>query len=133
MTVARHNGRGARRAPHVKVAADDTGFPRALAEWIDGNGRLLTCLLTLRRLGSEGSVAVDAVLGLRRVARVRSSWELWRALIEGAGGETEPLLLRELSLSTIESAQLALWGPWEQFPGLALVTDELVGRGPTSS
>ena len=111
MVVARRN-RGQRRTRTVDhVATDDLGFPRALAEWIDGNGRLLWCLVTLRRLESEGSVAVDAVLAVRRVSRLRSSWALWEALIEGDGADSETLLLDVLPFSRLEQARFALWGP----------------------
>jgi hypothetical protein len=111
MVVARRN-RGQRQTRTVDhCATDDTAFPRGLAEWVDGNGRLLWCLVTLRRLGSEGSVAVDAVLALRRVARVRSSWALWEALVEGAGADSETMLLDVLSFTRLEQARFALWGP----------------------
>jgi hypothetical protein len=112
MVVDRRNGRGQRPTRTVDHrATNDLGFPRALAEWTDRHGRLLKCLVTLRGLGSEGSAAVDAVLALPRVARLRASWSLWSAIAEGDGMDGESLLLCALPLSTLEAARFALFGP----------------------
>jgi len=96
----------------------DLGFPRALADWISADGDLLQSLEALRRLGTESCEAVAAVRAIRRIVRLRLSWELWAALIEGEGGDPEGLLLRMLPLETVERARLALWGPsWRDEEG----------------
>jgi hypothetical protein len=80
-------------------------------DWISADGNLLQSLEALRRLGAESCEAVAAVLAIKRVLRLRLSWELWAALVEGEGGDPEGLLLRVLPLETVEWARLALWGP----------------------
>jgi hypothetical protein len=98
----------ARRAP---TTTTDLGFPKALADWLAKDQRLLDALLALRRLGAEGRNALEAVLSVRRVAALRASWELWEALAEGDGEDSEALLLRVLPLGVVEGARAALWGP----------------------
>ena len=88
----------------------DSGFPKALAQWFSANGELLRSLVALRRLGAEGANGLAAALAIKRVVRLRLSWQLWAALVEGDGGDPEELLLRELSLDAIDHVRVALWG-----------------------
>jgi hypothetical protein len=88
----------------------DSGFPQALADWIARDGALLESLLALRRLGTEGHDALEAVLTVRRVAALRASWGLWEALTEGEGDDPETLLLGVLPMTLVEDARRALWG-----------------------
>jgi hypothetical protein len=101
--VARPGRHGAR--------ASDAQFPEALAAWIAHDGDLVEALVALRRLGAEGADALQAVLSVRRVATLRSSWQLWEALAEGDGENPEELLVKALQLHVVERARRALWGP----------------------
>lgn len=92
----------------------DQGTPTALAAWIHTHREPIDSLSALRRLGNEGSDALEALLATRSVATVRASWELFEALAEGDGDDPELLLLKVLSPSQLESARRALWGPrWD--------------------
>jgi hypothetical protein len=97
-------------ARRARTTTTDTGFPKALADWLAKDGGLLDSLLALRRLGAEGRDALETVLAIRRVAALRASWALWEALTEGDGEDPEVLLLRALPLSQLEDARRALWG-----------------------
>jgi hypothetical protein len=102
----------------ARAITTDTGFPKALADWLARDGALLDALLALRRLGGEGRDALEAVLSVRRVAALRASWALWQALAEGDGEDPEVLLLRTLPLSRLENARRALWGSsWREGEG----------------
>jgi hypothetical protein len=94
----------------ARAARTDTGFPKALADWLAKDGSLLDSLLALRRLGAEARDALQAVLAIRRVAALKASWGLWEALTDGDGKDPEVLLLRALPLSQLEDARSALWG-----------------------
>jgi hypothetical protein len=100
------NGNGRQRA-HKD---DQAGFPADLARWIAIDGSLLDALITVRRLGDEGSAALAALNKIRRVAELRLSWQLWAALAEGDGDEPEVLLLETLPLGVLDHARRALWG-----------------------
>jgi hypothetical protein len=100
------NGNGRQRA-HKH---DQDGFPADLARWIAIDGSLLDALITVRRLGDEGSEALAALNKIRRVAELRLSWQLWAALAEGDGDEPELLLLEVLPLGVLDHARRALWG-----------------------
>ena len=52
-------------------------FPVRLAIWLGANGDLVDALVALRRLGPEGAYALDAALGIKRVAVMRLSLGLW--------------------------------------------------------
>lgn len=95
----------------VRSSPGSYSFPLALAAWLGQNGDLLNALAAVRRLGAEGAEAVRAVLGIRQIAEVRASWQLWAALTEGDGEDPESLLLRVLPLDHVERARRALWGP----------------------
>jgi hypothetical protein len=88
----------------------DQGFPHALAQWIRADGDLLEALATVRRLGTEGDDALEALLKVRRISELKASWGLWQALAEGDGDDPEALLLRVLPLGPVEEARNALWG-----------------------
>jgi hypothetical protein len=94
----------------ARTTTTDTGFPKALADWLARDGGLLESLLALRRLGAEGRDALEAVLAVRRVAALRASWGLWEALAAGDGEDPEVLLLGAVPLSQLEDARRALWG-----------------------
>ena len=104
MSVVARSGRHGARA----TAAE---FPEALAAWIARDGDLVEALVALRRLGSEGADALQAMLSVRRVAMLRASWQLWEALAEGDGEDPEELLVKALLLPVVERARTALWGP----------------------
>jgi hypothetical protein len=99
-------------APSNRVVVGSSDFPQAVASFISTDGELLRSLVALRRLGSEGAAAVDALLSVKRVAKLRLSWELWASLVEGDGGDPEDDLLAVLPLHALDDAALALWGPW---------------------
>ncbi len=61
-------------------------------------------------VGSEAELAVDEVLLVRELRKLRLGWEFWAAIVEGDGYEPEDLLLDLLPLTTIEQCRRALWG-----------------------
>jgi hypothetical protein len=107
------HGNGSMAAKSGRVAGYSSDFPQAVASFISTDGELLRSLVALRRLGSEGAAAVDALLSVKRVAKLRLSWELWAALVEGDGGDPEDDLLGVLPVHALDAAALALWGSWQ--------------------
>ncbi|GEM_PF-4217830 len=85
---------------------------RLLAKWLRENAELLAGLRALRRLADPAAdAAVDAILALSDVARLRLSWQLWEALASGEGIDAEELLNEYTSPEAIDAAREALWGP----------------------
>jgi hypothetical protein len=86
-------------------------FPEVLARWIEADGDLLGALVALRRLGPEGADALKEALAVRRIVKLRFSWQLWEALVEGDGEDSEAVLLGAIPLTVLEETRAALWGP----------------------
>jgi hypothetical protein len=106
--VAEHAGLGA-------AATTEASFPRALSQWISTHRDLVDALASLRRVGVEAAPALEALLGQRSVQRLRLSWQLWAALLEGDGEEPEDRLLELVPVEVLDRARDALWGsPWGQ-------------------
>jgi hypothetical protein len=118
--MAQANGRAPRGGSNDGAAFSDT-----VAAWIADNAGLLDALLTLRGLGEEASQAVDAVLSIRRVTKLRLSLELWMALCEGDGLDPDELLYRRLPFQSLDALKRAIWGsPWDDVadpPSLRIV------------
>jgi hypothetical protein len=96
-------------------ATTEAYFPRALSQWITTNRDLVDALGSLRRVGVEAAPALDGLLGLRSIQRVRLSWQLWAALLEGDGEEPENRLLEVVPVEVLDRTRDALWGsPWGQ-------------------
>lgn len=126
----------ARRRCQAPNTAED--FPRAFLDWTSRNPELLNALLALRRLGPEGHQAVEAALAVRRIGVLRSSWQLWAALVEGEGKDAEGILLEKVPLDVLERVRHALWGdPWPEVgsgspsgrPRLRVVASKSMGAG----
>lgn len=104
----------AQRRGRRRRSTRDSDFPAALVAWTRTHADLIDSLGALRRLGEDGSEALEVLLAMRPVATVRASWELFEALAEGDGDDPELLLLKVLSPWQLESARRALWGPrWD--------------------
>ena len=89
-------------------------FPDEVAAWIATNGDVIDALLALRDLGDEAAEAVEATGEVRRVVRLRISFELWSALCEGDGDDPEELLLERLPFHVLDRLRRAIWGsPWD--------------------
>ena len=86
-------------------------FPRTLSAWLEHSSGLLEGLASLRELGDEAADAVDALMELNTVRKIRLGWELWEALLDGEQVDPDPLLLDEVAYDVIELAKFALWGP----------------------
>ena len=109
--MAHGNGSAGARSRVVTGHSTANDFPQAIASFISTDGELLRSLVALRRLGNEGTAAVEALSSVKRVAKLRLSWELWAALVEGDGGDPEDALLGVVPVHVLDHAALALWGP----------------------
>ena len=116
--MADRNRRGSAR-PH-----DEDQFPVRLRMWLDENEGLVSGLVRLREL-PWSEQAVEAVLAVPEVRRVRLSWELWESLVDGNGDDPDRLLYGRVPLSMLEMAQFAIWGPeaHPSGPFLSIVRD----------
>lgn len=84
-------------------------FRSTLQTWLDRFEPLIDALLLLRTLGAEDR-AIDALLGVRQVTKLRASWELWLLLAESDGCDGWSLLSRTFGADWCASWQSALWG-----------------------
>jgi len=81
-----------------------------LAGWLADNRDMLDGLLGLRELGERGAAAVEVVLSLREVQKIRVAWELWEAVVVADGGDPERLLFDHVPIDLIELGRSAIWG-----------------------
>lgn len=102
-----------------KLPAEDGNrrSARLLARWIVDNWHLLHGLRALRDFGPEAEEAVDAVLAMGELARMRLSWRLWETLALGSGIDADTLLVQYVSDQLVGLAREALWGDDEQLGG----------------
>lgn len=98
--------RTSRRVPGTENAAR---FAELLGQWVESYGVLLDALTELRHLGDE-PVAVAALLDARPVRTLRLSWELWEALLDGDGEDTEATLEEVVEADVLGWCRSALWG-----------------------
>jgi hypothetical protein len=77
---------------------------------LEENRELIEGLARLREL-PRAERAVEAVLAVPEVQRMRLSWELWEALVVGNGVDPDRLLLGRVPLADLERARFAIWGP----------------------
>lgn len=101
-----NNGTGAFGAPTY----NPDRFAETVEGWVDLHEGILAALVELRTLGDEAEAAVDVIMALPTVRRMRLGWELWEALVEGEGGDPEVLLLDHLAYDVIDHVREALWG-----------------------
>lgn len=88
---------------------DEDQAPIRLRIWLEENDGLMAGLARLREL-SGSDAAVQAVLAVPELARLRLSWELWESIVSGQGDEPEALLLGHIPLATLDQARFALYG-----------------------
>ena len=93
----------------VPTFLDAEVFSEQVLEWLEDNAPLFEGLAFLRQLDDE-IAAVQAVSETAEVTRLRVSWELWAALIEGEGGDAESALLPHLGAELLDWFRFALWG-----------------------
>jgi hypothetical protein len=74
---------------------------------------LLEALVDLRLDGQVARSAVEALLDLPILRRLRTSWELWDCLVIGDGYDPDDLLVEYLDPRVLDTARDALWGPFE--------------------
>lgn len=84
-------------------------FCNTLATWIDEHGSVIDGLAGLRDLDGSAA-AIDAVLQVKDIKRIRLGWEFWEAMVDGDGLDPEALLLDYLGFDTIEVCRTAFWG-----------------------
>ncbi len=81
----------------------------ALAELVQEAADVLFGLRALRQLDSPNDRAIEAVLAIPEVNRVRLGWELLEVLSEGAGIDSEALIGSFLDPYDMHLAREALW------------------------
>lgn len=85
-------------------------YARLVQAWTAQHGSLLDGLVAARSLGE--AAAVEAILAIGEVRRLRLSWELWEAMRDGCDPDSEPIeeLRRHLGDEDLGWCRLALWG-----------------------
>ena len=90
-------------------SADDE-FPVRLALWLAANHDLVDALIALRRLGTEGTDALDAALDVKRVAIMRLSFGLWSTFVVDDGQDPERVLAARLPQPVVNRLCHAIGG-----------------------
>jgi hypothetical protein len=85
-------------------------FAETLGEWMEAYGGILEGLVSLREIGADAVEAVESILDLLEVKKIRLGWELWEAIVGGAGEDPEVLLLEVLPYDVVRLGRDALWG-----------------------
>lgn len=101
-----HNGNRRFNAP----THDPETFADRLTTAIAPVRALLDGLVVLREMGVDGADAVDSLLALPEIHRLRISWELWDMLVIGDGHDPDDLLADHLRLDLLDEFRVALWG-----------------------
>lgn len=79
-----------------------------IADHIEDHLGLLYGLLDLRLL--EEHDLVDAILDLPPMKRLRTSWELLDALVDGEGGDVDTLMFEVVNPDILVDVKTAIWG-----------------------
>lgn len=106
-----------KRTGHPNAPSDPgVRFADAMSKWLEAYPGILDALVALRDFGDDAADALEAILDLKPVCRLRLSWELWAALAEGDGFDPEDILLGLMPLHVLERLRYALWGerPWRR-------------------
>lgn len=82
----------------------------AISTLVDETQGVLEGLQALRSLDSPVDHAIQAVLDVREINRIRLGWELFEVLTEGRGLDSEEMLLEALGVDNFMLARDALWG-----------------------
>lgn len=106
------------RRPFAAPTHDPATFAHNLRKALAPHRRLLDGLIELREIGSDGEEAVERILDLPDLRRVRLSWELWDMLVIGDGHEPDDLLAVHIRPDHLDEARLALWGRLPTFAEL---------------
>jgi hypothetical protein len=85
----------------MKRPDDDNDFPAHLRTALVEHEDLVAGLAHLRQL-AKSETAVDAVLHVPALLKLRLSWELWEALVLGDGEDPERLLVRRVPLAMLD-------------------------------
>lgn len=118
----RNRSSGASSTPY-NTEAVATSLKPLFTRWAD----LLEALIALREHGLDASesdsepvdAAISAVLDLRQLKQLSTSWRLWELLVISDGGDPDSLLGEFIDPAVVAAARLALWGE---------VTDPLARR-----
>lgn len=79
------------------------------ARWVEEHHDLLVGLRALRRLGPVAADAIEAVMELPPVRRLRLSWELAVALAESEGRDGRESLVELIGAENVELVEVALF------------------------
>lgn len=81
-----------------------------LALLVDDSFGLLVGLSTLRDCGDVTAPAVESILALKQIQRLRTGWELAEILLEVEGESPDAALLTRFDQMTLDLTRRALWG-----------------------
>jgi hypothetical protein len=89
---------------------DPQDFIGILSDWLDTNQAIVDGIRCLVDLDGEGEPAIQAILAMPSVRKIRYGWQLWDALVEGTGEDPDALLLEHLAYDRVDEARSALLG-----------------------
>lgn len=99
------NGNGRASAPSFGPER----FAETVTQWLEQHRGLVLGLIDLRELDMEAEQAVEEVMEIPTVRRMRLGWELWEAMAEGEGFDPEALIYDHLSIEVIDLIRAAFW------------------------
>lgn len=86
----------------------------AIAHLVDDTREILEGLLALRAAEGVNDFAIAAVMSTPAVNRIRLGWELFEVLTEGAGIDSESMLLKSLHIDDYVLTRAAIWAPQDE-------------------
>lgn len=109
------------RRPAVPTA--DRDFVVALVDWLFAHRPLLEALALIREMDPSAS-AITAISQLRKVAELRTSWELWEHISRRSSNQIREIIERELAPSTVDLIRFAIWNDPPRYTQSARRLDE---------
>ncbi len=96
---------GVSSAPDERYLA----FCSTLVDWLDEYGCVLEALVVLRGLPFTDE-AVEEILDVPEIRKLRLGWEFWQAVVEGEELDAEGILLESLLHESYLLVREAIWG-----------------------